>query len=137
MKTAVVYFSLTGNTKRIASILAVGDTELIEGRAQIHMLSLFGLVRHPRFDPGRYDLVVVGCPVWYAKAAQPMLKALRKMDFRGKQVNVFVTYGSNQGSALADIAEEVRRSNGSPGRMVAFDMSRKVHDREVMKLLSF
>jgi flavodoxin len=136
MKVGVIYFSLTGNTKRISEMLRVGDTELIEVRSALRILSLLGLVKHPKFEHVRYDLLVVGCPVWYENPAQPIIKALRRMDFHGKQVNIFVTYALRMGRGLKELSNEVKASNGSVGRMMAFDVSKEIDENEVMKLLS-
>ena len=137
MKVAVIFFSLTGQTRRIARLLEVGDTELIEVKAGLRALSLLGMVRAPRFDPVRYDLMVIGCPVWYNGAARPFLKALGKLDFRGKQVNLFVTYAIHEGNGMRDLAAAVGRSNGSIGRRMHFKVSRPVNEHEVRKLRSF
>jgi len=77
MKTAVIYFSLTGNTAKVAQMLEEGDTELIRIRKRCSILSLFGVGCRTGFDAHRFDLVVVGCPVWAGGAAKPLMKALK------------------------------------------------------------
>jgi flavodoxin len=139
MKTAVVYFSLTGNTGKVAEMLAGEDEDLdlIRIKRRSGLLSLMGLTGKPKLDAHKYDLVVIGCPVWASSPAKLFMKALRKIDFGGKQVNAYVTYAMNDGNALKKLMQEVERRNGSPGRAMAFNMSKPLDEDEVMKLLSF
>ncbi len=137
MKTAVIYFSLTGNTGRLAEMLDVGDTDLIRLKRRHGLLSLLGLGSAPKVDSIGYDLFIAGCPVWGEAPAPPLMKVLKKMDFGGKQVNAYVTYGVRAGKSLDRIMEEVERRNGMPGRRMAFNMSKEISEDEVRKLLSF
>ncbi|MBD3388047.1 MAG: hypothetical protein GF416_03280 [Candidatus Altiarchaeales archaeon] len=137
MKVAVLYFTLTGNTGRVAEILEDDDVDLIQVKGGSRLLSLLGLVRKPKFDAVKYDLIVVGCPVWYKKAAPPFVKALKSMDFGGKQVNAFITYALKEKSALKEVMNVVKKRNGSPGRTASFNVSKGLEESEVRKLLSF
>ena len=137
MKTAVVFFSLTGNTWKVADMLKVGDTDLVRLKRRSSLLSMLGLGLKPKFDPHKYDLIVIGCPVWGGSPAKPFMAALRRMDFAGRQVNIYLTYGQNQDKALKMVADEVKRRNGQPGRTMAFEMSKPLSETEVRKLLSF
>ena len=137
MNVAVIFFSLTGNTKKIAKILEREGAHLIRIKKRTGLLSYLGLHRSPRFNATDYDLIILGGPVWNRGPARPLSKALKKYDFREKQVNLFVTYALNKGHGLDKLRNEVERHHGSFGREMAFDMSEDLREEDVRKLLSF
>jgi flavodoxin len=83
----VVYYSRTGNTRRVAEELAarggwdlerVIDTRPRDGLIGYLRSGFDSLFRRtttlapPRHDPADYDLVVVGTPVWNASVSTPI-----------------------------------------------------------------
>ncbi len=141
MRVAIIYHSLTGNTRRVAELLAgrlagTAEADLVEvrDRRQYSTLTAYtsGAPRAMRgetaeVDPdvievGGYDVVVLGSPVWAfapTPAANGAVAALR--GIAGKEAVAFVTSGGGPGTAarLLGTALEARgaRIRGS----VAFD----------------
>ena len=89
MKSAVVYYSLEGSTKRAAQAVAQNlDADLIElacedpypteGRARLlrgskdAMTGAKPALKPYAFDASAYDLVVVAGPLWCGKMAAPL-----------------------------------------------------------------
>jgi flavodoxin len=87
MKALVVYYSRTGKTKRVAEAIAKNlGADLEEIRDTKSRRGLFGFLRsgregmrevpgkieQPKLDPSRYDLVVLGAPVWGSALASPL-----------------------------------------------------------------
>ena len=87
MNVLVVYYSRTGNTRRVATELAtLGDWDiepLIDtknrrgpvGYVRSLLDSIFARTTHLaalRHDPADYDLVVVGTPVWSSSISAPV-----------------------------------------------------------------
>lgn len=120
MKTLVIYYSLTGNTQKIAQAIAnalEADINRIEDRRS--RTGLLGMVRTvyqvlfsrpakiriPYTDPYQYDLLILGAPVWIMKLAPPMRSYILKEKPRCKQVAFFSTEGSS-GAANAFKAME-------------------------------
>jgi flavodoxin len=83
----VVYFSRSGHTRVLAEGIARAlDADLEEIRDRTDRTGLLGWLRsgveaslgasaeidRPRHDPGRYDAVVVGGPVWNASVCTPV-----------------------------------------------------------------
>jgi flavodoxin len=94
MKTLIVYYSRTGNTKMVAESLATSlncDIEEIkdtEKRSGIIGYIKSGyetsrdklpVIKEPEYDPSQYDLIIVGTPVWAGKMAVP-IKSYLKMN---------------------------------------------------------
>ena len=96
MKKLVVFFSQTGNTKKVAGIIAKklgadldeivdrnakpGERGPSKGEPDISF----------RKDPSKYDLVVIGSPVWAFGVPPATREYLGKNEF--KKVSFFCTY---------------------------------------------
>ena len=110
MKTLVIYYSRTGNTKIIAEIIAknlAADLEeiteiqpktgiigwLIAGKdATLQKSTPINDLKHQVAD---YDLVVIGTPVWSWNMSPPVRSFLQKYKQDLKQVAFFTTMGGN------------------------------------------
>jgi hypothetical protein len=107
-RVLVVYYSRSGNTKRlaraIAAALAADVEELHDPTDRSGVLGylrsgveayagvLAGL-EHPRRDPAGYDVVVVGTPVWAASVSSPVRTYLWHEQARLPQVAFVATLG--------------------------------------------
>lgn len=106
MKTAVVYYSLEGNTDSVARKLgeALGADlvrlspvkEYPTGKAAKYFWAgksaVFGeavRLEPYGFDPARYDLVILGTPVWAGTFAPPLRTFVRENSLAGKKVAFF------------------------------------------------
>lgn len=108
MPPLVLYFSMTGNTARLAERLArdLGEADLgsiacprYEGGASVLRCvwdSLTGATPEIRVPPpteGR-DLVLLGSPVWAGRPAPPLRSFLAKRPRLPERVGIFLTAGS-------------------------------------------
>lgn len=120
MKTAIVYYSHSGNTKCVAQLLANRlrrekvDVDLIEIRAARTPGSLKpgyaawrqrGFpIKRTELDLGKYELVVVGAPVWFGKPAPFINTFVGKAQNIKAKKSAFFTTGATmpdtQGKAL-------------------------------------
>ncbi len=104
----VVHYSRTGRTRRIAEALAEAlgaDVEPIRDPADRRgvagylrsglesLLAASGPIERPAHDPGRYDLVVVGTPVWATGVSTPVRTWLWRERDRISRVAFFLTHG--------------------------------------------
>jgi flavodoxin len=91
MKTLVIYYSLTGNTKYIAdalcSVLSADAMRLPHKGAR------------PVLEA--YDLIVIGTPVWAFGLPYPLKKFLKEICFDGRRVALFCCYTVCQGRVFA------------------------------------
>jgi len=117
MKTAVVFYTLSGSCALIAKELkAKLDAELIrlhtEGEKPRGGFTGFfwaigvmlGIKKAPlkpyTFDPLIYDLIIIGAPVWAGSPARPICTFLASAGISGKKIALFVCHGGGMGKAL-------------------------------------
>ena len=130
-KTLVVYFSASGNTERVANIIASttgGDTLFLEpvnpysdddldwtaDGSRVNQehddesLRAIELVQSTVDNWDDYDTVFIGYPIWWGIAAWPVDTFIKANDFTGKTVIPFCTSSSSglgqSGQLLADMA---------------------------------
>lgn len=110
MKTIVVYYSLSGNTKFVAEKIAeqldadlceITDKNFKKGR-MLYVKGDMAAMREKLSDIEatksieNYDLVVVGSPVWAGKIAPPIRTFLVNNNFSEKQLAFFVSIGGDK-----------------------------------------
>lgn len=110
MRTAIVVYSLGGNSRRLAEAMAArtGGTVLAIGCARYRrgglsyaraaVDSLAGWL--PRIEPPAVDLqgfeaVAIGGPVWAGRAATPLRAFLAARPALPRRVGLFVTFGGS------------------------------------------
>jgi flavodoxin len=114
MRAIIIYYSFTGNTKKIADILV----EYLKPKYEIKILRIDALdesssffrqavralfhkkarINSLEFELSGYDLICLGTPVWAFAPAPAMNAYLDKCSgLLGRPVTVFVTYGSGTG----------------------------------------
>ena len=130
-KTLVVYYSASGNTKRVAEDIAeAADADLFEivptevytsddlnwtnSNSRVsrehddESLREVPLTTTEVPDWDSYDTVFIGYPIWWGIAAWPVDGFVKANDFTGKTVIPFATSSSSgmgrSGSLLADMA---------------------------------
>ena len=122
-KVLVACFSFTGNTKTVATTLAVlaeGTLYLIEpetpyGSENSTYYDESTRAYQEQYGPSSfrpaigktlsgadgYDIVLLGFPIWYGKAPRVVFSFLDTYSFKGKTVVPFITSGSSGISAAA------------------------------------
>ncbi len=121
MKTLVVYYSRTGNTKMVAEAISkslecdieeIVDNEKRGGiigylrsgyEASRGKLSEIGI---SKFDASQYELVVIGTPVWAGKMAVPIRTYITQNRDKFKNLAFFTTAGGkNFDGPFSDLKE--------------------------------
>lgn len=126
MKILIAYFSRSGYTRHLAEALARRlDAQLApieESRPRDgvtgYLRSLDEALRgrdatilRPALDPGDFDLVLVGTPVWASHPSSPARAFARLYGPRIKQAALFCTLGGSGGErALRELAAIVDRA---------------------------
>ena len=115
MKSIIIFYSYSGNTRKVASVLAEylgakGEAGIIELESPDESRSFFGQCRRALFKKraelkavdfnlANYDLVCFGTPVWAFGSAPAMNTYLDKcLGAENKEVILFTTYGSGTGN---------------------------------------
>ena len=132
-KTIVVYFSASGNTKRVAELTASelgADLFEIEPAEPYTAEDLNWMDRNSRVckehddeslqdielvtaqipDWDEYDTVIIGYPLWWREAAWPINNFIKSNDFTGKIVVPFCTSTS---SGFGDSGKNLEKMAGS------------------------
>ena len=119
MKVAMVFYSFSGNTKRVCLFLKEKlaakniDVDLIDLRPKMETRSFFKQSKQALFkekvellraqdDLSRYDYIAFASPVWaftFAPALRSFLDKVKGVE--GKRAICFLTYGSGTGSGKA------------------------------------
>ena len=121
-----VYFSRTGVTRKIADEIRArcgGELEPIEDvRGRSGILGYFRSarealkritpeIRPAKLNPGNFDLVILGTPVWAGHLSSPMRAYLTAHKDELKHVAFFCTLGgSGAANVLAEMAALCERS---------------------------
>ena len=115
MKSLVIYYSFSDNTKKVAEILSEylssrGQSEVIRlkdlnesgnffvqsGKAIFHQRTS---IQTANFDLTAYDLICLGTPVWAFGPAPPVNTYLEQcLGLGNKTAVLFTTYGSGTGN---------------------------------------
>ncbi len=115
MKSIILYYSYSGNTRRVAQILCESlksrsEAREVELKATDESRSFLGQCRRAfskkraqieatDFDLSGYDLICLGTPVWAFGPAPAINTYLdRCSGLEGKKVVLFTTYGSGTGN---------------------------------------
>jgi len=111
MKVLLVFYSRTGRTKAVARQIAeITGGEVEEIRDISDRSGLLGYIRsgldgktrrhstiqEPRNDPRRYDLLIVGTPIWAGNISSPMRTYLKRFSSGLPPVAVVCTTGGTQ-----------------------------------------
>ena len=125
MNVAVVYFSLEGNTKYVA--------EKIASELNADLIPLIPVKEYPtgkvskyfwggksttfrekpkletyQFDHQKYDLIVLGTPIWAGTFAPPLRTFVRDNQMTGKNVALFASCsGGSTDKCFADLTKEI------------------------------
>jgi flavodoxin len=115
MKSAVIYYSYSGNTRKVAQALAEylrqrAEVQILELKAKDEPVSFFGQCKRAfwhkqadieSIDPdfSSYDLICLGSPVWAFGPAPAVNTFLEQCKgAAAKKVVLFTTYGSGTGN---------------------------------------
>jgi flavodoxin len=118
MKTLVVYYSRTGTTKKVAEAIADKlhcDIEEIQSKKD--WKGLIGYMRAgkagvkketpeispPTHDPAKYDLVLIGTPVWVGNMSAPVRTYLVQNKDKLKKAGFFMTMGGKPAKTFEDM----------------------------------
>lgn len=125
MKTMVIYYSQTGQSKRIAEMAAeklhadLAEIKTVRTynedmwKADAEAKAELNAGKLPELKGGLpeisgYDTVILGGPVWGQTISNPMLAYMRKADFSGKMVSSFWTFYDHDENYNSDMKKEAK-----------------------------
>jgi flavodoxin/Fe-S-cluster-containing hydrogenase component 2 len=91
MNVLIVYFSATGNTAKMATVIKERFAEM---GAEVTMSNVTSYKqRQEKIDLAPYEAVVFGAPVHSRRAPRVVREWLRTLNGQGKKCSMFFTYG--------------------------------------------
>ena len=129
MKTAVIYWSGTGNTEAMAKAVAEG------AGAECFAVSEFsGNVED-------YDAIALGCPAMGAEELEdsefePFFSGIEG-KLSGKKIALFGSYGWGDGEWIRTWAEDAEAAGEGPDAFVNAEFKRKIGDGAVFFVFAF
>lgn len=140
MKSVIIYYSLGGNTRRIANMIKdktnadvfeietkipyTGSYNRIVDQGQDEVNSGFcPEIKKLDVDLSKYDAVFLGSPVWWYTFAPAMHSFLNDYDLSGKKIYPFATNGGWLGHTLKDFSSACFGADVEEGIDIRFDES--------------
>ena len=138
MKTLIVYYSYLGNTKSIAEMIQKktgADILRIEtvvpydndynkvvdqGQSEVNR-GYCPEIKPLNIDPGQYDTIILGTPVWWYTFAPAMHTFLKTQDWKGKTIYPFATNGGWIGHTFKDIKDACTGAEVKSGMNIKVD----------------
>lgn len=146
-KTLVIYYSLHGNTKLLASNIAkLLACDLLELKPTTpYPLDVWGnqnyyeeITRNKieceleplTVNPHDYDRLIIGTPNWAGTVANPVFSFLNYMDLRGKIVYPFLTHGGlGEQNVLTDLKTYCEPADFKQGLVLSSSQVATVTDK--------
>ncbi len=140
MKTAVIYYSLTGNTRLIATRIADvagGDLFPIELKKPLKqkgpwkyfrggrdaLLKRKSAICDPGFDQEGYELIFMGTPVWAGSFVPALDTFFEQVRITGKKVALFASSMGGSGKVFSSLEKKLE-GNVIAGRIHFVEPSR-------------
>jgi flavodoxin len=153
MRAIIIYYSCTGNTKKVAETLAEylkirGEVKLLRLEALDESASFFGQaarafwhkkarIASTEWELSGYDLICLGTPVWAFGPSPAINTYLEKCSgLEGKSVLIFTTYGSGTGvNRCFNYMQDILSKKGAKDFKRFAIQQFKVNDKEFIKKL--
>ncbi|MGB9666455.1 MAG: flavodoxin family protein [Candidatus Cryosericum sp.] len=138
LKVLVLYYSFAGHTRAIAEQIAKAaqaDLEELRGMGEPSgtgmrhyvwalrrlLLSQRPLLADVLHDASRYDLVILGSPVWLGTFSPVVRSYIRTAPLAGKRVALFCSYRNAPGPAFKHVARMLKASIVLPDTLSFLD----------------
>ena len=146
-KVAIVYYSMSGNTKYLAEQISKKvDADLIEivpvkeypdsgfkkffwgGKSAV--MKETPILENYKFDESKYDLVIFGTPVWASTFVPPIRTFIKdnKEALKGKKIAVFVSYSGGGADKTIERLKEFLEIKDFAAELVLIDPKNNEND---------
>lgn len=156
MSTAIVYYSMHGNSEMVAEKIAAklgADVIRIEpdkaypdkgakkflwgGKSAV--MGEQPVLKPYEFDADKYDRVILGFPVWASRPAPPICTFLseQKSKLIGKKIAVFACQSGNGGEKAFERIRKMLGIETFAGNLILIDPKTRVNAENDKKIDSF
>lgn len=154
MKAKIIFYSYSGNTRKVASVLsnylkeknyavdfidleALDESSSFLGQCRRAFSKTKALIKETNFDLKDFDLICIGTPIWAFKPTPAVNTFLDKcFNLANKKIILFSTYGSGTGNTKClNYMEELLKKKGVK-EFIKFSVQQfKVKDVDFIKNL--
>lgn len=128
-KCLIVFFSLTGNAEFIAETVAakfrpgiktelmdlnpekrckkIGFSSILRGGAEV-VFKCKPRINLSDADPGKYDLIIIGTPVWAGTFTPALRSFFSKVKLQGKKIALFICHAGGPGKTIANMESQLK-----------------------------
>jgi flavodoxin len=124
-KVLVIYFSETGNTFRLAELIAkttngelyrieseppfpTSEKEIIDSEEKRQKEGTLPTLKSPPPDLSGYSVIFFGSPVWFGDRPELVAVFLSQADFKGAKVALFATSGTQPKEILSSLSKLIK-----------------------------
>ena len=150
MKTVVIFYSLEGNTKCIAEVIAKelqadllelktkkvfpssGIKKYIWGGKSVVLKELPELI-NKNIDLSTYDNIVIGTPIWAGTYAAPFNTFVKQYKFTGKKIALFACHAGGGADKCFKMFKEALTENQYIGEIDFVDPLKKNKQENLQK----
>ena len=132
-KMIIIYFTRTGNTELFANYIKENIdiasykinpvtaypedyNQMLEVAQNEQSNNARPEIKEPLTDISKYDIILLGYPIWYSHIPNIIITQLESLDLKGKTIYPFNTHGgSGIGSSINDIKQYAKDSEVKEG----------------------
>ncbi len=151
MKTLVVFYSRTGNTRKVglelAEALGADVEEIIDTKDRSGIIGYIksgkdaikkntSKIKKPQKDPGKYDLVILGSPIWGWTICPAFRTYVERFKNKIKNFSIFYTASAINSSNLRDIKELFNTKPKSTLPISVEEVNNKFYKEKIKSFIS-
>lgn len=133
MNTLIIYYSIFGNSKGIATNIAqVNNYDIVEFNPgtifrvfQFFMRKKRLIKKAKKLEIRNYDSLIVCGPIWAGKPAPAIIKLLENIGIKNKNISCNFTYTQDYGETETQITELISENGGNPQDIIFWDITNK------------
>ena len=133
MDTLVVYYSIFGNNKGIATNIAQANNyDIVEFNPGTFFRVFQFFMRKKRLakkakqiDITNYNNLIICGPIWGAKPAPAIIKLLENIGIKDKNISCNFTYGQDYGETESQISDLITNNGGNSQEIIFWNISNK------------
>lgn len=159
MRTAIVYYSMSGNTKYVADKIADG----IKTSGEVDIIRIEPEKAYPdkgakkffwggksavmgetpalqpyEFDTEKYDRIILGTPVWASTFAPPLRTFINEnQDIRGKKIAIFTCFSGGGADKAIDKMKKHIGIEQFEAELILIDPKKNAKEEDNAKIAEF
>ncbi len=159
MRTAIVYYSMSGNTKYVANKIA----ERIKGSGEVDIIRIEPVKAYPdkgakkffwggksavmgespalqpyAFDLAKYEQIIMGTPVWASTFVPPLRTFINENpDIKDKKIAVFTCFSGGGADKAIDKLKKYLGIEGFVAELILIDPKNKKKEENDIKIAEF